>query len=144
MLEFNSLPSNCKTFASSRFKNWVAQMKGSNDNRDSTIYFSGSQTVPASRTRNVRIGGARSSIRLEKAFWESLDEILNREDLTLDGLVTRISGRLPVRANLSSAVRVFVHSYFYALSQDRTPRLPPGAVWKAHKQGNRDSIHDPE
>jgi predicted DNA-binding ribbon-helix-helix protein len=144
MLEFGLLPSNCKTLTSSRFTNWAPRMKGSNDNRDGTVYFSGSQTVPASRTRNVRIGGARSSIRLEEAFWEALDEILYREDLTLDGLVTRISGRLPVRANLSSAVRVFIHSYFYALSHDRTPRLPPGAAWKAHKQGNRDSIQDPE
>ncbi|WP_342237840.1 ribbon-helix-helix domain-containing protein [Inquilinus sp. OTU3971] len=119
-------------------------MKGSNDNRDSIVYFSGTQTAPASRTRNVTIGGARSSIRLEEAFWEALEELLKREDLTLNDLVTRISDRLSTRGNLSSAVRVFIHSYFYALSQDRTPRLPPGAAWKTHKLRNRDSIQDPE
>ncbi|WP_342236952.1 ribbon-helix-helix domain-containing protein [Inquilinus sp. OTU3971] len=119
-------------------------MKGSNDNHDSIMYFSGSQAAPASRTRNVTIGGVRSTIRLEEAFWEALEEILKREGLTLNDLVTRISDRQSARGNLSSAVRVFIHSYFYALSQDRTPRLPRGAAWKAHKPRNRDSIQDPE
>lgn len=119
-------------------------MKGSNDNRDSIVYFSGNQTVPASSTRNITIGGARSSIRLEEAFWEALEEILKREGLTLNDLVTKISDRLSAKGNLSGAVRVFIHSYFYALSQDRTPRRPRGAAWKAHKLRNRDSIQDPE
>jgi len=119
-------------------------MKSSNDNCDSTMHFPGNRAAPASTTRNVTIGGARSSIRLEDAFWDALDEILRREGLTLNGLVTRISDRLSARGNLSGAVRVYIHSYFYALSQDRTPRLPPGAAWKAYKQGNRDSIQDPE
>lgn len=119
-------------------------MKGSNDNRDRTEYFLGHKIIPASRTRNILIGGARSSIRLEEAFWEALEEILKREDLALNDLVTKISDRLSSTANLSGAVRVFIHSYFYALSQDRTPRLPTGVARRDHKPRNRDSIQDPE
>jgi len=119
-------------------------MKGSNDNRDSTVYFSRNQSVPTSRTRNVLIGGARSSLRLEEAFWKALDEILKREGLTLNDLVTRISDRQSVTGNLSSAVRVFTHSYFYALSHGRTPWRPTGAARKALEPGNRDSIRDRE
>ena len=119
-------------------------MKGSNENRDVTAYFLGNQTAPASRTRNITIGGTRSSIRLEEAFWDALDEILRREDLTLNDLVSRISHHQAARINLSGAVRVFIHSYFYALSQDRTPRLPPGAAWKVHKPRGRESVEDPE
>lgn len=101
-------------------------MKGSNDNRDVAVLFSPDQTVPASRTRNIIVGGARSSIRLEEVFWDSLDEILQRENLTLNDLVSRIWDRLPARGNLSGAVRVFVHNYFYALSQNRRPKPPSG------------------
>lgn len=121
-----------------------AQMKSSNDNRDSTLYFAGNQAVPASRTRNVTIGGARSSIRLEEVFWEALEEILKREGLTLNELVTRISRRLSTGGNLSGAVRVFIHSYFYTLGQSRKLALPPSAAWKVDKPGNRDSLQDPD
>jgi len=119
-------------------------MKESNDNRNVTVHFPGNQVAPASRTRNITIGGARSSIRLEEAFWDGLDEILRREGLTLNDLVNRIAHHQAARANLSGAVRVFIHSYFYALSQDRTPKLPPGAAWKVHKPRTRESAQDPE
>lgn len=119
------------------------KMKGSNDNRDVTSYFSDNQNAPASRTRNIRIGRARSSIRLEEAFWKALDETVKREDLTLNDLVTTISSRLSAKENLAGAMRVFIHSYFYALNQDRRPRIPTGAGRKAHKPRNRDSIKDP-
>ncbi len=44
------------------------EMKGSNDDWNVIMHFSSNQSVPASRTRNITIGGARSSIRLEEAF----------------------------------------------------------------------------
>ena len=119
-------------------------MKGSNDNRDSTVHFSGNQTVPASRTRNIIIGGARSSIRLEEAFWEALEEILTREGFTLNDIVTKISDRLPAGGNLSGAVRVFIHSYFYAIGQNRRPKPPTGAAWKTPDLRDPDSLQDPE
>jgi len=119
-------------------------MKESNDNRNVTVHSLDGQNVPASRTRNIMIGGVRSSIRLEEAFWDALDEILKREDLTLNNIVTRISNRLAAKRNLAGAMRIFIHSYFYALSQDRTPRLPPGAAWKIHKPRDRQSAQESE
>ena len=119
-------------------------MKGSNDNRNITTYFSDTKNAPVSITRNIRISEARSSIRMEEAFWSALDEIVEREGLTLNDLVTRISKRLPPKANLAGAVRVFVHSYFYALSQDRKPTVPTRAGWKVYEPRNRDSIKDLE
>ncbi|WP_429225732.1 ribbon-helix-helix domain-containing protein [Inquilinus ginsengisoli] len=111
-------------------------MKGSNDNRDTSVHFAREQPVPTSRTRNVTIGGARSSIRLEDAFWDGLDEIIQREGVTLDQLITGIRRRLSPDANLSGAVRVFIQSYYYALSQKATPRLPPGSRWRVPKLRN--------
>ncbi|TSD86787.1 ribbon-helix-helix domain-containing protein [Mycobacterium sp. KBS0706] len=108
----------------------------SNDNRDRAIYLQPDRSVPASRTRNVTVGGARSSIRLEEAFWDALEEILRREGLTLNELVSRIWGRLPANGNLSSAARVFVHSYFYTLSQNGKPLLPSQSDWKIRNLHN--------
>ena len=69
-------------------------------------------------------------MRLEEAFWDALEEILRREGLTLNDLVSRIWGRLPTNGNLSSAARVFVHSYFFTLSQNGQPELPSQSGWK--------------
>ncbi len=81
---------------------------------------------------------------MEEAFWEALEEILTREGFTLNDVVTKISDRLSAKGNLSGAVRVFIHSYFYKLSQDRTLEPPTGPARQARKLRNRDSLQDPE
>ena|SRR5271155_3951221 len=85
---------------------------------------------PVACTRNVMVSGLRTSMRLEAPFWDALEEILRREDMTLNELVTRIKNGAPTMTNLSSAVRVFVQSYFYALAKQKTPRLPAELNWK--------------
>jgi predicted DNA-binding ribbon-helix-helix protein len=79
--------------------------------------------------RNIRVGGHRTSIRLEGSMWEAVDEICRKEDLTRDEFFTRIEARLrsltattaeqkrnkrnrPDHVTLSSAVRVFLCSYY--------------------------------
>lgn len=76
--------------------------------------------------RNIRVGGHRTSIRLERSMWEAVDEICGREDLTRDEFFTRIEARLrsliattteqkrnrPDHVTLSSAVRVLLCSYY--------------------------------
>ncbi|MGL4968187.1 MAG: ribbon-helix-helix domain-containing protein [Inquilinus sp.] len=76
------------------------------------------------RTRNVMIGGRRTSIRLEVAFWEALEEILEREELTLNTLVSRIDTTRKSNKNLSGAIRVFIFGYFYSLAHHRVPSVP--------------------
>ncbi|CAO3453290.1 hypothetical protein [Azospirillum argentinense] len=53
-------------------------------------------------------------MRLEAAFWDGLAEIARREEVTVGTLCTRLAGELDSLSagSLSSAVRVYVLSYF--------------------------------
>ncbi|WP_373683777.1 ribbon-helix-helix domain-containing protein [Mycobacterium sp. KBS0706] len=79
------------------------------------------------------VGRRRTSIRLETTFWLGLEEILEREDITLRALVTRIDAAQRGGNNLSSAVRVFILSYFFELTHRRAPHVPPGYEWTARR-----------
>ena len=83
-------------------------------------------------TRNVMIGERRTSIRLEHSFWSALEEIMERENLTLNTLVTRISSARRGDKNLSGAVRVFIFGYFYSLAHQRAPSIPLGYESRAY------------
>lgn len=76
------------------------------------------------RTRNVMIGGRRTSIRLEVAFWTAFEEIMERESLTLNTLIARIHGARRSEKNLSGAVRIFILWYFYSLAHQRLSSIP--------------------
>lgn len=78
------------------------------------------------RTRNVTVGGNRTSIRLEQQFWSGLEEIVTREGISVNALVSRIRGSQRRDGSLSSAVRVFIQAYFFALAHDRRPVVPKG------------------
>jgi predicted DNA-binding ribbon-helix-helix protein len=43
-----------------------------------------------SQTRSLRIDGHSTSIRLEKAFWDTLEEIASKEDMSLAKFLTRL------------------------------------------------------
>jgi predicted DNA-binding ribbon-helix-helix protein len=43
-----------------------------------------------SQTRSLRIGGHSTSIRLELAFWDTLEEIANQEGMSLAKFLTRL------------------------------------------------------
>ncbi len=58
------------------------------------------------KKRSVVVAGHRTSVSLELAFWEALREIAQRENKTINQLVSEVDdGRA---GNLSSAIRVFV------------------------------------
>jgi len=78
------------------------------------------------RTRNVTIGGNRTSIRLEQQFWSGLEEIVTREGISVNALVSRIRASQRSDGSLSSAVRVFIQAYFFALAHNRRPVVPKG------------------
>jgi predicted DNA-binding ribbon-helix-helix protein len=48
------------------------------------------QSYHEKRTRSLRIGGHCTSIRLEKSFWETLEEIAAREEISLARLLTTL------------------------------------------------------
>lgn len=80
------------------------------------------------QTRNVIIGGRRTSIRLEAPFWSALGEILEMEDISLNALISQLDAENPSHNNLSSILRVFIHSYFFALARQR--ELVPSSARK--------------
>ena len=56
---------------------------------------------------NVVVAGHRTSVRLEPAIWDALQDILQREAKTLNQLVTEID-RARIASSLAAAIRVFV------------------------------------
>jgi predicted DNA-binding ribbon-helix-helix protein len=57
--------------------------------------------------RSIVVGGHKTSITLEEAFWTELKAIALTEKMTAAELVTRIDGTRE-QGNLSSAIRLFV------------------------------------
>lgn len=66
-------------------------------------------------TRNVRIDGRRTCLRLEQEMWHALEEICVRERLTLHALCSLIEPRRFGSAR-ATAVRAFVVAYFRFLA----------------------------
>lgn len=57
--------------------------------------------------RSIVIGGHKTSVSLEDAFWRAMKEIARAERKTLSQLVSEID-KSRVQSNLSSAIRLFV------------------------------------
>jgi len=81
--------------------------------------------------RSVVLGGRKTSVSLEEPFWDGLREIADSENMTRSALVRKIAQQC-ISDNLSSAIRVFLFSYFRTSSSQRksldaeTPRCQSG------------------
>jgi predicted DNA-binding ribbon-helix-helix protein len=65
--------------------------------------------------RSIVVGGHKTSVSLEEAFWKSMKEISAERSVTLSELVGEIdTGRQ--QGNLSSAIRLFVLDHFKTLA----------------------------
>jgi predicted DNA-binding ribbon-helix-helix protein len=64
--------------------------------------------------RSIALGGHKTSISVEAAFWVSLKEIAAYEMISVPELVTRIDTDRR-HANLSSAVRLYVLDHYRRL-----------------------------
>lgn len=71
--------------------------------------------------RNVTVSGRRTSLRMEPLLWDSLKDICDRENCTLNELCTMIDRRRG-DANLTASIRVFIVSYF----RSAVPKRPSG------------------
>jgi len=60
------------------------------------------------RKRSVSIGGHRTSISLEDAFWDELSAIAKGRELSLNALVAEVDRAKGAGGNLSSALRLHV------------------------------------
>jgi predicted DNA-binding ribbon-helix-helix protein len=72
--------------------------------------------------RNVTVGGRRTSMRLEPAMWEALQQVCTREGKSLNELVTEID-RQRSESSLTAAIRVYLLRYFSAAATDEGHRL---------------------
>ena len=61
--------------------------------------------------RSIVVGGHKTSVSLEEAFWNSMKEISAERAMTLSELVGEVDGARQ-QGNLSSAIRLFVLDHF--------------------------------
>ena len=61
--------------------------------------------------RSIIVGGHKTSVSLEEAFWNAMKEISAQRDMTPSELVGEIDSNRQ-QGNLSSAIRLFVLDYF--------------------------------
>lgn len=71
--------------------------------------------------RSVVVAGHATSVSLEGAFWEVLQEIAAARHISINQLIAEIDDQRT--GNLSSAIRLFVLDHLRALAADdsRTP-----------------------
>jgi predicted DNA-binding ribbon-helix-helix protein len=76
--------------------------------------------------RSVIIGGHKTSVSLEDAFWNALKQIASGCDSTLSGMIATIDSER-VDGNLSSAIRLFVLDHYRNMERLRTSADDHGA-----------------
>ncbi len=65
-------------------------------------------------SRNVTVGGRRTSMRLEPQMWDAIETIARLEGMTINRLCAEIDRRRQ-DIGLTSATRVFIISYYRQL-----------------------------
>jgi predicted DNA-binding ribbon-helix-helix protein len=73
--------------------------------------------------RSIVIGGHKTSVSLEEAFWSGLKEIAGRRSITLSDLASEIN-RTRNQGNLSSAIRLQVLAHY-------RDQMPPSEARKS-------------
>ena len=62
--------------------------------------------------RSIIVGGQKTSVSVEEAFWSGMKEISGARSMTLSQLVSEIDANRNQGNNLSSAIRQFVLDHF--------------------------------
>ncbi|MCF8151293.1 MAG: ribbon-helix-helix domain-containing protein [Burkholderiaceae bacterium] len=66
------------------------------------IFISADPELYRCRSRSLRLSGVATSIRLENLFWQVLEEIGARDDLSVAQLITRLYDELAEAGNLGA------------------------------------------
>ena len=75
--------------------------------------------------RSTLVGGRKTCVTLEDEFWTALKEIATTQNVSISQLISMID-RQRQNNNLSSAIRVYVLSYYSGKHGARKPKqLPP-------------------
>lgn len=67
-----------------------------------------------SQKHSITVKGHRTSVTLEEAFWDSLKEIAEAKNKSVNALIAEIDVDQP--ENLSGALRVFILQYYKSLA----------------------------
>lgn len=70
------------------------------------------------RSRNIRVLGRRTSVRLEPQMWDALADIARREYCRIHDLCSLVQMRKNPNTSLTAAIRVFVMLYYRAATTD--------------------------
>lgn len=84
-------------------------------------------------SKNAKVNGVRTSLRLEPMMWDALAEICRREKLSRNELLSMIDGQR-VQSSLTAATRVFVMNYYRSAATER------GHERAGHGQGSHDHL----
>jgi len=80
--------------------------------------------------RNVTIGRRRTSLRLEPAMWDALEEVCRREEMSQHELCAMVDERRRT-SSLTAAIRVFIVNYFRAAAtEEGHASIGHGALYK--------------
>ena len=74
--------------------------------------------------RSIMIADHKTSVSLEDEFWNAFKVIAGKRDMTVGELVTSINSDRR-HDNLSSAIRLFVLSYYQSALSDEARRAAP-------------------
>lgn len=77
-------------------------------------------------SRNITIGGHRTSVRLEPDMWNGLNEICRRERASIHELCSTVARTKKEDTSLTAAIRVFVMNYY------RTAATEEGHIKAGH------------
>lgn len=90
------------------------------------LFVSADPDLWSSQTRSIRIAGAVTSIRLEKAFWTTLDEIGRRDGYSQSELITTLYNESIANGhditNFTSFLRVCALRYHSLMANDEIPK----------------------
>ena len=90
-------------------------------------FFEGMVSLGSTKSRNVRIDGRRTSVRLEDAEWEALAEICAAESMTMRQICTEVDRKRPQGA-FTSGLRVFILNYFRLKAKSTRRRAGPMGI----------------
>lgn len=65
--------------------------------------------------KNIRIDGRRTSVRMERPFWQALEDISEQEGRSIDEICAEVAAEKN-GSSLTSAIRVFVLDYLRKVS----------------------------
>ncbi|WP_454762763.1 ribbon-helix-helix domain-containing protein [Cupriavidus campinensis] len=87
------------------------------------------------QSRSLRLHGVATSIRLENLFWEVLEELAQRDAMSVNQLLTRLHdelaehrGEVSLSANFASFLRVCCLRYLMLQGEGRIPADPAVAL----------------